>query len=202
MWRSEDTGGLILFGVVLGAATGAAGEGVGAGLGRAFRPKGTKIQIGVHRTDGALEPGNTVKVCVNAGDVPVPAKVLSVNTADDTISLQIEGSKTLVKIGKVAKLSGEVFSRENQLQGLRPIEVGDVPANQSREAYLVRDATPVHGDVMVGTNGEGLFIPRGKGNAFGVKLDEVRIIDPELHARAAGNQRQGPQRATGPPGHP
>ena len=31
-----------------------------AGMGRAFRPLGTKLQIGVSRADGVLEPGRTV----------------------------------------------------------------------------------------------------------------------------------------------
>jgi hypothetical protein len=123
---------------------------------------------------------------VSDGDVPVPAKVLEVNLTDDTIMLEIEGSKTLIKIGKVGKLTGEVFSRENQLKGLRPVTDADLEGVTMREAYFVKDNVPQHGDIVPGKNGEVLFVPRGPDNAFPAKLHEVRLIDSKLHAEAAG----------------
>ncbi|MBL4685488.1 MAG: hypothetical protein JKY37_12915, partial [Nannocystaceae bacterium] len=184
-WRSENAGALILFGTVVGAAGGAGGHLLGAGAGRLFRPRGTKLQIGVTRAQGVLEKGRTVKVTVKSGDMPVSAKVVAVNKTDSTVTLQIEGTNTVVKVGKIAQVSGEIFSKHQQLKGLRPAkatDVGPAPA----QAYLTRGQIPVEGDVWMVPGNKLMFQPRAGGAAVPVTIAEVSVVEARLQARAAG----------------
>jgi hypothetical protein len=185
-WKSENAGAIILFGTVLGAAAGAAGHGIGAGMGRVFRPLGTKLQIGVSRADGVLEPGRTVKVCVNDGDLPVPAKVLGVDTTNNTVTLEIEGTQTIVKVGQLAQVSGDLFGKNFQMQGLRPAAATDVKGTFN-EVYLCKGgAAPVEGTAFRDTTGALQFQPKGGTQTTPCALNELSIVDPKLHAKAAG----------------
>lgn len=184
-WKSQNAGAIILFGTVMGAAGGAGGHLLGAGAGRLFRPAGTKLQIGVTRAQGVLEKGRTVKVTVNAGDVPVPAKVVAVNKTDATVTLQIDGTNTMIKVGKVAQVSGEIFSKHQQLKGLRPAQKQDI-STRATEAYLTRGQIPVEGDVWMMPGNKLMFAPRAGGPAIPVTMAEVSVIEARLAARASG----------------
>ncbi len=184
-WKSENAGAIILFGTVMGAAAGAGGHGLAAGVGKVFRPLGTRVQIGVARADGVLEQGRTVKVCVNEGDVPVPAKVIAVDAPNNTVTIEIEGTHTIIKVGKLATVSGDIFSKQYQTQGLRPATPNDV-SKTFNEVFLTKGNVAVEGSAFRDNTGTLMFQPKGGGQATPCTLAELSIVDPRLHARAAG----------------
>lgn len=187
VWHAENTGSLILFGTIIGGAAGAGGHVVAGAAGRAIRPLGAKVQIGVSKVDGTLAKGKTVKVQLGPNEAPVNAKVVSVNTRDNTVMLTVEGQNVHVKVGRLAKIDGSMYDEAVQLQGLRAAIEGDISPGFT-PAYLTRNGQTQSGIVGRAHNGELIF---HGANTTGrepvrVQLSELKVYSDAGHAKAAG----------------
>lgn len=187
VWHAENTGSLILFGTVIGGAAGAGGHVIAGAAGRLVRPLGANIQIGVSKVDGALAKGRTVKVQLGPNDAPVDAKVVSINTRDNTVMLTVEGQNLHVKVGRLAKVDGSMFDEAVQTQGLRPATEADLNPRFT-PAYLTRNGQTQSGLVGRAHNGELVFHGADSSGRqpVRVQLSELKVYSEAGHANAAG----------------
>lgn len=174
VWRSDDTTGLILFATVVGAVSGAGGHFVAAGAMRVLPKVGAKLQIGVSKLDGHLIQGRKVRVQLRVGETPVDATVVSVNRADATVTLKVEGQDLRVKVGKVVKLSGSMFHGKTFQRTLRPMTREDFSAFMT-DAFLVKTRDGAVPGVACFENGKAYFKPKGDVPMREVRLEDLRV---------------------------
>lgn len=182
VWRSERTANIILFATFLGAATGAGGHVVAQGAMRLLPKPGAKVQIGVSKLDGHLTHGSKVRVQLRPDEAPVDAKVVSVNRADATVMLEVDGQNLRVRVGKAVKVQGSIFHDENFRKALRPMELSDFNPKYT-PAYRRRPGQdPEYGLVDRRSTGELLFTV-DDAPAQKVRLEELWIFEESKFVR-------------------
>lgn len=174
VWRSRDASGLIIFATVIGGATGAAGQFVSAGIARVLPGVGDKVQIGVSKVHGHLAQNKVVAIQLRPTDPPVDAKVVSINTADSTAVLKVEGSNLHVRVGEVVEIGGSLFRGKDLQEGLVPMAEADFN-NLFTRAYRIKPgAEPELG--MVDRSSGHITFTTELGTQSKVKLEDLRVF--------------------------
>jgi hypothetical protein len=185
VWEAENTASLILFGTLIGGGAGAGGHALASGASKLVPALGARIQVGVTRSQGALQKGNTVTVQLKPNAKPVSAKVVSVNTRDNTVMLKVDGQNLHVRVGTLAKVNPNMYDAQFRKAGFRTPKATDFGSDPA-EAVLVQQGNPTPGTVSRNTAGDLVFTDAVSKQTSTVRLGQLKVYDAKLHAQAAG----------------